>query len=377
MITVAPTSMIARFFAVEDPRVERTKRHLLINIIVIAICGIISGADDWVAIEAYGNAKLDWFREFLDLPHGIPSHDTFGRVFARIKPDQFQQCFRAWIQDVCKLNSGEDISIDGKILCNSCDSEIDQNPIQMVSAWAVEQQLVLAQVKADKHSNEITAIPTLLNVLDIAECVVSIDAAGCQTEIATQIHTQGGDYVLAVKGNQPTLHHDIKALFQEPLAMASSALFTYSCSETRDHGRIETRQCWVTAHLDSLSTKSAWTGLQTVALIRSERYYNGNTTTEQRYYISSLPPNAERISRAVRSHWGIENLVHWVLDVAFREDYCRVRKDHGPHNLAILRHVALNLLRHETSLKAGIKTKRLRAGWDNNYLRKVLKSLAS
>jgi predicted transposase YbfD/YdcC len=372
MIEVSPTSIIEHFGELEDPRVDRTRLHLLIDILVIALCAVISGADDWVSVEAYGNAKIEWLQGFLELPNGIPSHDTFGRVFARIKPEQFQRCFLKWISTICELKSGEVIAIDGKIVRNSSDIELDQNAIHMVSAYASSQQLVLAQVKVNEKSNEITAIPELLEVLDVAGCTITVDAMGCQKDIARQIIDQQAHYLLALKGNQPTLLEDVTALFEQILSGTDPVAYEFYQAETRDHGRVELRQYWTTSEIDSLRTKDEWKNLKSIGMVRSERYCDGETAIETRYFISSLDQNAEIFAHAIRSHWRIENSVHWILDVAFHEDACRIRQDYAPQNFAVLRHIALNLLRHESSLKAGIKTRRLRAGWDNDYLQLLL-----
>lgn len=367
-----PLSTIAKHFGkLEDPRIDRTKLHLLSDIVTIAICGVICDADGWVDIENYGTAKYDWLKTFLALPNGIPSHDTFGRVFARIDPTQFQNCFIRWMRNIYRLTNGEVVPIDGKTLRHSFDTTIDQSPIHIVSAWATANRLVLGQLKVDDKSNEITAIPELLKVLDIAGCIVTIDAMGCQKSIAAQIIEQKGDYVLALKGNQDTLYEDVRVLFTQLLANDNPNLDYYETYE-ENHGRSELRRYWTTSALDTLRTREFWRGLATIGMVEAERSVNGETTLEQRYYILSLPNNAKAFGYAVRSHWGIENAVHWVLDIAFREDECRIRMDHGPENFAVLRHIALNLLRQETTYKGSIKSKRHRAGWNDAYLAKVL-----
>jgi predicted transposase YbfD/YdcC len=368
------TSTIVEYFDVlEDPRIERTKLHLLIDIITITICAVICGADGPVDIEQYGHEKYEWLKMFLVLPNGIPSHDTIGRVLARIDPTQFQACFLDWMQTICHLSSGEVVPIDGKTLRHSYDTELEQSAIHMVSAWAATNRMVLGQLKVAEKSNEITAIPELIDALDIAGCIVTIDALGCQKEIASHIVEKDADYVLALKGNQEHLYDDVKQVFDALLQQdtLSSSLDYY---ETFDegHGRSEVRRYWTTSLLDTLRTKDQWRSLQTVGLVESERSLNGETTTEQRYYILSLPNNARIFGTSVRAHWGIENAVHWVLDVAFREDMSRIRMDHGAENFALIRHIALNLLRQETSFKGSVKTKRLKAGWNNAYLAKVL-----
>lgn len=369
-------SLVEHFRELEDPRVERTKRHKLIDIVVIAVCAVICGADDWVHVELFGQAKQEWLGRFLELPNGIPSHDTFGRVFRRLDPEQFQRCFLSWVQAVFQVTKGQVVAVDGKQLCGSYDTQAGKGAIRMVSAWASESQLVLGQLKVEDKSNEIPAMPALLELLDLSGCIVTTDAMGCQKAIAQQIVAGGADYVLAVKGNQGSLVAELSDLF----AYADEINFKpvvsdYTLSFSKNHGRFEKRRCWTIADPDFLAflrDRDKWPALKTLVRVQAERTVAGTTTVETRYFISSLPPDAAALLAAVRAHWSIENALHWVLDVAFREDYCRVRADHAPHNLAILRHIALNLLKQERSLKVGIKSKRLRAGWDEAYLRKVL-----
>jgi predicted transposase YbfD/YdcC len=372
-----PTAAISKHFAsLEDPRIERTKLHQLLDIIVIAICAIICGADDWVEVALFGNAKLAWLRTFLALPNGIPSHDTFGRVFARLNPEQFQQCFLAWIQAVSAVTHGQVIAIDGKVLRGSCNRVLGKAGIDMVSAWATANHLVLGQVKVDDKSNEITAIPKLLQVLEIAGCIVTIDAIGCQTAIAQAIVDLEADYVLVVKENQGHLYEDIQALFDGAQEVNfKDVAHTYAKTTDKGHGRLEIRQCWAIADaalVNYLRNRAGWRNLRTIVKVVAERRLNGETSVETRYFITSLEGDARRLLRVIRDHWGIENGLHWVLDIAFNEDHQRVRKDHGPANFAVLRHIAVNLLKHETTVKAGIKAKRLKAGWDEPYLLRVL-----
>jgi predicted transposase YbfD/YdcC len=373
----APTAAISTHFAsLEDPRIERTKLHQLLDIISIAICAIICGADDWVEVELFGNAKLAWLKTFLALPNGIPSHDTFGRVFARLNPEQFQQCFLAWIAAVSAVTRGQVIAIDGKVLRGSCNRVLGKAGIDMVSAWATANHLVLGQVKVDDKSNEITAIPKLLHVLEIAGCIVTIDAIGCQTAIAQAIVALDADYVLAVKENQGHLYEDIQELFEAAQEVAFKEVpHTYAKTTDKGHGRLDIRQCWTisdTTLVDYLRNRGGWRNLRTIVKVVAERRLPGETSIETRYFIASLAADAQHMLRAIRDHWGIENGLHWVLDIAFNEDHHRVRKDHGPANFAVLRHIAVNLLKHETTVKAGIKAKRLKAGWDEPYLLKVL-----
>lgn len=369
-------SLRDHFASLEDPRIDRTKRHQLLDIIVIAICAIICGADDWVEVELFGNAKLAWLKTFLDLPNGVPSHDTFGRVFARLNAEQFQQCFLTWIQAVSEVTRGQVIAIDGKVLRGSCNRLLGKAGIAMVSAWATANHLVLGQVKVEDKSNEITAIPKLLQVLEIAGCIVTLDAIGCQTEIAQAIVAQDADYVLAVKENQGHLYQDITGLFEAAQDVNFKDVpHDYHKTTDKGHGRLEIRQCWTisdAALINYLRNRAGWPNLRTIVKVVAERRVHGDTSIEARYFISSLDADARRMLKAVRSHWGIENSLHWVLDIGFDEDHQRLRKDNGPANLAVLRHIALNLLKQETTVKAGIKAKRLKAGWDEPYLLKVL-----
>lgn len=370
-----PKITIADHFAqMTDPRVERTKQHKLIDIITIAICAVICGADTWVDIESYGLAKFEWLKQFLELPNGIPSHDTFARVFARLEPEQFQQSFLNWMQSISNLMKGEVVAIDGKTLRHSYDTTKDKGAIHMVSAWASANRFVLGQVKVDDKSNEITAIPELLKVLSLNGCIVTIDAMGCQREIVKQIREGGGDYVITLKKNQGGLYERVEALFKEALIKKYQG-FTFSSTRTSEqgHGREETRYCMMLSDIQNkIDPSDKWLDLQSIGRQDSMRVVNGKTTIETRYFISSLPNNAELLADSIRQHWGVENSLHWILDVAFREDDSRIRKDNAPQNFALLRHIASNLLQQDKSVSTGVKNKRLRAGWDNKYLAKLL-----
>ena len=365
-----------RFASLQDPRTGRAKRHEFMDVIVIAICAVICGSDSWVDVEMFGKAKKDWLSHLLELPNGIPSHDTFGRIFARLDPVQFEACFTEWVQAVNEVMQGQVVAIDGKTIRRSHDRRADKSAIHMVSAWASANRLVLGQIKVDDHSNEITAIPELLKTLDVSGCTVTIDAMGCQKEIAATVTEQGADYVLALKQNQPQLYDDVTEMFDHAKRSGFSDL-SHRFSETvgKGHGRIEKRRCWAVSdpdHLDYVNDHNQWSGLKSLAMVESERTENGKTSTQTRYYISSLPNDVRMLLSSVRTHWGIENSVHWVLDVAFGEDNSRVRQGNAAENLSVLRRMALNMLKQETTSQGGVAAKRKRAGWDEDYLLLVL-----
>jgi predicted transposase YbfD/YdcC len=369
------TLALAQYFAaVDDPRVDRTKAHPLLDIIVIAICAVICGADGWVDVEEFGRSKQGWLATFLALPNGIPSHDTFGRVFARLDPEQFQRSFLAWVQAIQRVRP-DVIAIDGKTHRGSHDRPHGQSALHLVSAWAADNRLVLGQVAVDDKSNEITAIPQLLDLLDLTGSIVTIDAMGTQTAIAERIVQRGGQYVLALKENQPTLYTDVVTLFADARAARQPAYgMLTDRAVTKDHGRMEVRQAWVIQDEPAvryLQERQGWDGLAGVALVEAERTLNGKTTIEPRYYLLSQPWDAATVNTLVRGHWRIENQLHWVLDVIFHEDASRIRTGDAPQNMGVLRHIALNLIRQDPS-KGSVKTKRFRAALDDTYLAKVL-----
>lgn len=374
----APT-IAQHFVKMTDPRKGTLRYHKFMDILVIGICAVTCGADDYEAIAAFGRAKAEWFSRFLELPNGIPGHDTFWRVFEALNPEQFQHCFVQWMSALRQQVSREVIALDGKRLRRSYAKEKDKAAIHMVSAWATTNQLVLGQQKVDEKSNEITAIPELLRVLDIQDCIVTIDAMGCQTAIADLIIAGGGDYLLSLKGNQSNLHDDVVLLFDD-LADSKFTAYAYDYARTVDkgHGRIEVRHCWTIAFpgLDGeLRGADNWRRLTMFVKIRAERHVGDKHSVEDRYFLASYQDAAAHFLQQTRDHWCIENSLHWVLDIAFREDESRIRKGNGPQNFAVLRHIALNLLKQNADSTLGIKNRRLRAGWDNDYLMALLKPL--
>lgn len=374
-----PPTIAKHFAKMTDPRKGKLRYHKLMDILVIGICAVTCGADDYEAIADFGQAKAEWFQTFLELPNGIPAHDTFWRVFEALNPEQFQHCFLQWMSALRTLISREVIAVDGKTLRRSYAKEADKAAIHMVSAWATTNRLVLGQQKVDAKSNEITAIPELLRALDLQDCIVTIDAMGCQTAIADLIIAGQGDYLLSLKGNQSNLHDDVVLLFDD-LVESHFTAYAYDYARTVDkkHGRIEVRHCWTIAYssLDGcLRGADKWRGLTTLVKIRAERYVGDKHSVENRYFIASYQDSAMHILHHTRDHWQVENALHWVLDIAFREDESRIRKGNGPQNFAVLRHIALNLLKQNLDSKLGIKNRRLRAGWDNDYLMAVLKPL--
>lgn len=366
------------FGFLQDPRLERRKLHELLDIIGLSIMAVVSGADGWVSVEEYGEAKKEFLRAYLPLSNGIPSHDTIGRVFSLLDAQAFEKGFASWTQAVCQLAQGEVVAVDGKTLRHSHDASGGKAAIHLVSAWASANGVGLGQVKVDDKSNEITAIPKLLQVLDLSGCIVTIDAMGTQKDIARLIRQQGADYLLALKANHAELHEEVTSAFRH---LQGSRFCCTGEEWDKGHGRIECRRC----HVIDLNARdfdwllptdlAGWKDLNTLVMIDASRWVNEREERQQRYYLSSLsalrPP--EFFNRAVRSHWQIENGCHWTLDVAFGEDACRIRKGFADQNFSILRRLALNLLKNEKTLKIGVRNKRLRAAWDNDYLLKVLR----
>ncbi|MGA7830370.1 MAG: ISAs1 family transposase [Terracidiphilus sp.] len=355
------------FAELTDPRVERTRRHHLADILFIAIAAILCGAGSWDEMERFGKAKKPWLKSFLLLPHGIPSHDTFNRLFQSLAPEELESSFIDWVSSIAQRTQGEVVAIDGKSLRGTRSTD-GKSIVHMVSAWAGANNLVLGQCKVDAKSNEITAIPELLRVLELTGATVTIDAIGCQKQIASQIVQQKGDYLLAVKENQPTLLADIRDSFQ--MLTADSVDEQIDCG----HGRVETRRCSVLGDLTLLDNSGRWDSLRSIVRLEATRFHKatGKEEHETRYYISSIEPDAARINTAIRQHWGIENKLHWVLDVAFGEDLSRKRAGNAAQNFSLINRIALNLLRQDKSSRLGIHGKRLAAAWDHDYLLKLL-----
>lgn len=375
-------SLIEHFETLSDPRVDRTKDHDLIDVLIIAICTLLCGGESFNDMEDFGHAKHDWFKTFLGLRSGIPSHDTFNRVFAALDPQQFLDCFLRWTQSLRQAVAQEIVALDGKALRRALNK--DQSVKYIVSAWAESNNLVLGQLNVADKSNEITALPQLLRVLELSGCIVTIDAMGCQKKIAREIVEADADYVLALKGNQETVHQEVKEFLDQTLAEkqksrppgaklppAAAALASLETVE-KDHGRLETRRYYQSTALAWFADLAQWEALKSVGMVESIREVEGKSTVERRYYLSSLPLNIELFARAVRGHWAVENKLHWVMDVCFREDQSRARVGYAAENLATLRRLALNLLKREKTKKRGIRGKQLNAGWDHAYLLRLL-----
>jgi predicted transposase YbfD/YdcC len=370
-------SIVEHFQTLEDPRIERTKKHLLLDILVIAVCTLLTGGEGFQDMELFGKSKRAWLQTFLALPHGIPSHDTFGRVFARLHPQRFQACFLSWTQAVAQLTQGTLVSLDGKTVRASFDRATASSPLHMLSAWCSEPGgLVIGQIKTDTKSNEITAIPELLQVLAIKGCIVTIDAMGCQTAIAGQIREQEGDYLLALKRNHKKAYVAVKQHFHQhiehQLAWHTAENFFDAFDDS--HGRTVRRRVWPITDLTSLPELAPWPGLQSVIVVETIRmaHQHAPVTSDYRMYLSSLVRSATAFVTMIRQHWDIENKLHWSLDVTFNEDRCRIRKDHAPENIVAVRHIALNLLRQEHSHRMSLRQKRLLCSLDEHYLLTVL-----
>ncbi len=369
-------ALMNHFAAVDDPRREQGKRHLLADMLTLTICAIVSGANNWVEIEEYGESKREWLGGFLALPHGIPSHDTLSEVFARLDPTQLEAGFQSWVSSIAAQVEGVAIQIDGKVVRGSGDKYTGQAPLHLVSAWVGSLQLLLGQVKTADKSNEITAIPALLKLLTLEGSLVTIDAMGTQTEIAAQIVEQGGDYVLAVKQNHKTVFDDLHDLFAGcDTVQFEEVAHDYAQTVNKGHGRIETRRCWTLsdpAYLAYLRRRSEWAKLATVIRLERQRQVEGHVSQEVVYFLSSRTASAAFFLDVIRQHWSIENQLHWSLDVTFREDHNQTSVGHASLNLALLRRLVLLLLKRETSVKVGLQAKRMRAGWNNDYLLNVL-----
>ena len=375
-------SLIEHFKDLPDPRVNRTKDHDLIDLLVIAICTLLCAGESFNDMEDFGKAKHDWFKTFLALRNGIPSHDTFNRLFAALDPKAFLDCFLHWTQSLRQAVPQEIVALDGKALRRARNA--DQSVKYVVSAWAESNGLVLGQLKVADKSNEITALPELLRVLELSGCIVTVDAMGTQKKIAQEIIEADADYVLALKGNHETVHAEVKTFLDETVAETSKprlvgvklskAASTLAVLETveKDHGRMETRRYYQSAHVGWFADRAKWEGLQSVGMVEALREIGAQRTVERRYYLTSLPLGVETFARAVRGHWGVENKLHWVLDVCFREDQSRARAGYAAENLATLRRLALNLLRREQTKKRGIKGKQLNASWNHAYLLQLL-----
>lgn len=369
------TSLEACFGSIADPRVVGRCDHQLLDIIIIAVCAVITGAESWVEVETFGQLKHEWLKTFLELPNGIPTHDTFGRVFAALDAEAFQVCFARWVEGVFVATHGQVVAVDGKTVQRSHDRTIGKEAIHMVSAWASQTGIVLGQRKVDDKSNEITAIPELLRLLDVSGCIVTIDAMGCQKAIAQTIRDEKADYVLRIKDNQGHLHQDVRDWFAYANQVQfADRLHSYAESINKAHGRLEIRRCWAIGDpvaFEYIRHYEGWADLQTLVCVQRERRWGEKVEREEAYYMSSLPPDASRLLHAIRSHWGIENSFHWVLDMTFGEDASRIRTGDSPQNMAVLRHLALNILKKDTS-KGSLRQKRYKAALDDTFLSHLL-----
>jgi predicted transposase YbfD/YdcC len=373
MIADRELSLTHHFADLTDPRIDRSRLHELLDIVAIAICAVVAGADSWDDIEDFGNAKIDWLGTVLELPNGIPSHDTFRRLFERLDPAELQKGFLGWIEALHEATERQVIAIDGKTLRRSSDRAKGQSALHLVHAWATANHRLLGQVAVDEKSNEITAIPKLLKMLSISGAIATIDAMGCQKEIARTIRGREADYILALKANHERLFGQVVAFWDRACArLMKGPDIGYDREWSEGHGRTEARRCWATSDLDWLEGREEWKDLKSVVFIESERFIGESLSVETRYYLSSPPNDARLLNQAVRSHWGVENSLHWVLDVTFDEDRSRIKKENAPENFGLLRRLALCLLKKESSSKRSIKGRRLRASWDEGYLQRVL-----
>ncbi len=366
----AAKDFVGHFSIVRDPRIERNKLHKLESILFIAICAVLSGAESWADMEEFGEVRKAWLSQHVDLTNGIPSHDTFGRLFSQLSPKEFEKSFLSWIQGVYRKTEGEVIAIDGKTLRGSKQPRRGKEPLHLVSAWASANSLLLGQVETDETSNEIEAVPRLLEILDLKGCIVTIDAMGCQTEIAERIQDKKADYVVALKGNQGTLHEDVKSYWEDS-KLPREEYDEYETVE-KGHGRIETRKYRVTEKIEWLAPRNNWKGLRSIVMVEHQREMGYHKSVERRYYLTSLKAQARGVAKAIRTHWEIESKVHWCLDVTFREDQSTVRVREAARNFALLRRLALNMLRKDVATKKSIRMKRHLAGWDPKYLELVL-----
>jgi len=371
MEKIKTDSFMEYFSELEDPRIDRRKFYPLEEILLTTVAATICGAEGWVEIQEFGESKLEYLRSYYPFENGIPSHDTFGRVFSLLDTKLFETCFLNWVNEFQELN-GSVVAIDGKRVRHSYDKSKNKSAIHVVSAFATKFKTVLAQEKVEDKSNEIIAIPKLLDVLNLKNTIITIDAMGCQRKIARKIKEKEADYVLALKSNQGNLFEDVKSLFEEEKKNGFKNIkVDFDKTIDAGHGRIETRKCWASNDIEWLEDKNKWAGIQSIAMIESIRETNDKTETETRLYIASLPPDAKSLNKIVRTHWSIENSLHWVLDVVFREDDSRIREENAPMNMAIIRHVSLNLI-NKARNNVSIKCFRKSAGWDNKKLDNIL-----
>jgi predicted transposase YbfD/YdcC len=373
-----PLSVWTYFESLEDPRVLRTRRHKLMDIVVISVMAVVSFADGWEDIVDFAKLREAWLRTFLELPNGIPCPDTFRRVFTALNPLEFQACFQAWVRALVDSTHGKLVAIDGKTVRHSFAREEGKGPLHVVSAWVAQNQLVLGQIATEAKSNEITAIPKLLELIDVRGATVTTDAMGCEKKIAEAIVEAGGNYVLALKDNQPTLHQEVELFFESARAQAfRDTPCDQAQSVDGDHGRIELRRVFASDDIGWMSDKAQWVNLKSVVMVESERTVGQETSLERRYYLTSHSADAKVLAELIQGHWGIENKLHWVLDMAFDEDRCRIRRGNAPDNFALLRKIALNQIKLEKTNKRGVEAKRKRAAWDHGYLLTVLQAVGT